>query len=72
MRVLITGATGFTGGHLTRWLAARGDRVRVLVRARPESDRGRSVIHSAADPTQIEVVSGPEGVPDALDRLLAI
>ena len=32
MRVLVTGATGFTGGHLARTLVARGDRVRTLVR----------------------------------------
>jgi dihydroflavonol-4-reductase len=32
VRVLVTGATGFTGGHLARWLAARGDEVRALVR----------------------------------------
>lgn len=32
MRVLITGATGFTGGHLARTLAARGNRVTALVR----------------------------------------
>ncbi len=32
MTALVTGATGFTGGHLARFLAARGDTVRVLVR----------------------------------------
>ena len=32
MDVLVTGATGFTGGHLARGLIARGRRVRALVR----------------------------------------
>jgi dihydroflavonol-4-reductase len=32
VNVLVTGATGFTGGHLARWLQRRGDRVRALVR----------------------------------------
>jgi nucleoside-diphosphate-sugar epimerase len=32
VRVLVTGATGFTGGHLVRWLRAHGDDVRALVR----------------------------------------
>jgi nucleoside-diphosphate-sugar epimerase len=32
VRVLVTGATGFTGGHLARGLAARGREVHALVR----------------------------------------
>jgi len=34
MKVLVTGATGFTGGHLARRLRASGDEVRALVRDR--------------------------------------
>lgn len=34
MKVLVTGATGFTGGHLAATLAERGDEVRALVRPR--------------------------------------
>jgi dihydroflavonol-4-reductase len=34
MRVLVTGATGFTGGHLAAMLARRGNEVRALVRPR--------------------------------------
>lgn len=32
MKALVSGATGFTGGHLARWLAKRGVHVRGLVR----------------------------------------
>lgn len=34
MKALVTGATGFTGGRLARWLRGRGDHVRALVRDR--------------------------------------
>jgi nucleoside-diphosphate-sugar epimerase len=35
VRVLVTGATGFTGSHLARVLAERGHRVTAFVRGRP-------------------------------------
>ena len=50
MSDLVTGATGFTGGHLARMLAARGHRVRALVR-----DRRRAADLEAAG---IELVEG--------------
>ena len=37
MRVLVTGATGFTGGHLAQQLAARGYTVRALARRTPSA-----------------------------------
>jgi nucleoside-diphosphate-sugar epimerase len=38
VRVLVTGATGFTGGHLARALAARGNEVHALVRSVARAD----------------------------------
>jgi len=37
VNALVTGATGFTGGHLAQRLAAQGDRVRALVRDREKA-----------------------------------
>jgi nucleoside-diphosphate-sugar epimerase len=51
LRVLVTGATGFTGGHLARALARRGDTVRALVRdeARARALREHGVTLAVGD-----------------------
>jgi nucleoside-diphosphate-sugar epimerase len=62
VRVLVTGATGFTGGHLARTLASRGYEVRALVRHAAKA--------RAADLTNpgIEVVEGDLQDADSLRR----
>jgi nucleoside-diphosphate-sugar epimerase len=59
-RVLVTGATGFTGGHLCRRLARDGYPVRALVR-----DRGREAELRCAG---IEPVLGDLRDPKSLER----
>jgi dihydroflavonol-4-reductase len=57
---LVTGATGFTGGHLARALVRRGSRVRALVR--PQTD-GSDLVRDG-----IEVVTGDVTDGDAVAR----
>jgi nucleoside-diphosphate-sugar epimerase len=57
---LVTGATGFTGGHLARRLAARGGQVRALVRDR----RQAADLESAG----IELVEGDLRDRSSLER----
>jgi nucleoside-diphosphate-sugar epimerase len=63
VKVLVTGATGFTGGHLARYLAARGDAVRVLVRSAAQKD------HPAF--AGMEAVLGDLQKPEDLPRAVA-
>ena len=60
---LVTGATGFTGGHLARRLAERGHRVRALVR-----DAGRA---RELEQAGIELVEGDLRDRAAVDRAVA-
>ena len=62
MRVAVTGGTGFIGAHLVAALAARGNRVRCLLR--PASDRSR--LAAEVEP----VVAEDLGDRVALERLV--
>ena len=59
MRVLVTGATGFTGGHLARALAARGDTVSALVRTPGPAS-------AALEHAGVTLMTGDLRDPDAL------
>jgi nucleoside-diphosphate-sugar epimerase len=61
-QVLVTGATGFIGGHLVRRLVERGDRVRCLIRG----DNRRYIL----SPSAVEVIPGDITDPQALDPAL--
>ena len=60
MNALVTGATGFTGGHLARFLAARGDRVRALVRS-PDRATGLAGVN-------VELIAGDLKDKDSIAR----
>jgi nucleoside-diphosphate-sugar epimerase len=62
MNVLVTGATGFTGGHLARTLRARGHQVRALVRPR-SVDRAATLAAAG-----IEIAQGDLGDSASLTR----
>ena len=62
---LVTGATGFTGGHLARTLRDEGYRVRALVR------RAHSAPAQALASDGIEIVEGDVAHAEAVDQAVA-
>jgi dihydroflavonol-4-reductase len=64
VKVLVTGATGFTGGHLAATLAGLGDEVRALVRPKSRARFDRSPIPAAG----VQAVEGDLGDREALLR----
>ena len=64
MSVLVTGVSGFTGGHLMRFLAARGRSVRGLVRPRSRA----ALTRDGPLPGGIQIIEGDLTEPSSLDR----
>jgi nucleoside-diphosphate-sugar epimerase len=64
VKVLVTGATGFTGGHLAATLARRGDEVKALVRPKSRERFDRSSLPSAG----VIASDGDLGDRTSLDR----
>lgn len=68
MKVLVTGATGFTGGHLARRLLAAGDDVRVVVR---DVAKASDLATAGCDVVQGDLTN-PESLRRAMDGVSVV
>jgi dTDP-glucose 4,6-dehydratase len=67
-RVLVTGATGFIGSHLTERLVSLGARVRAFAHYNSRNDRGLLEFVPADTRNEIEVVMGDLKDPESVRR----
>ena len=67
-RVLVTGAGGFIGSHLTEALVQRGAQVRALVRYNSRGNPGNLIYAAPTALRAIEIVSGDLRDPEAVRR----
>jgi dihydroflavonol-4-reductase len=74
MRVMVTGATGFTGGHLARTLKARGHEVRALVRdsAKAQALAAEGITISPGDLTDAEAIKRAVDGCDVVYHIAAV
>jgi nucleoside-diphosphate-sugar epimerase len=71
VKALVTGATGFTGGALARYLEGRGHHVRALVRQTPGAQSSKSGSPQADIDRDVEVVRGDLTDRASLQRAVA-
>jgi dTDP-glucose 4,6-dehydratase len=69
-KVLVTGAGGFIGSHLTEELVRQGEEVRALVRYNSRDERGLLEDLPREIQSQIEVVPGDLKDPDGMKKAL--
>jgi dihydroflavonol-4-reductase len=65
VKVLVTGATGFTGGHLAQHLVDRGDEVRALVRPKSRARFAASSLAKRVVPFEGDLIDAAS-LPDAV------
>ncbi|NMA68061.1 MAG: SDR family NAD(P)-dependent oxidoreductase, partial [Desulfitobacterium sp.] len=69
-KVLITGAGGFIGSHLTETLVKNGAKVRVFIRYNSRDGRGNLEDLDKELLKEIEIMAGDLKDADAIDRVV--